>query len=61
MHGLCIKCHEEKVENESATYGAEFSRCTNCHRDADGSRLREMAPYVIKETIASIEEREGNG
>jgi Ni/Fe-hydrogenase subunit HybB-like protein len=62
MHGLCIKCHEEKVEKEPATYGAEFSRCTNCHRDADGSRLRQLAPYVIKEEIiAGIEEREESG
>jgi len=61
MHGLCIKCHEEKVEKEPEIYGAEFSRCTNCHRDTDGSRLRQMAPYVTKETIAGIEQREESG
>jgi hypothetical protein len=62
MHGLCIKCHEEQVETEPATYGAEFATCTSCHRDADGSRLRELAPYVVKEkTIAGIEEREESG
>jgi hypothetical protein len=62
MHVLCIKCHEEQVEKEPATYGAEFATCTSCHRDADGSRLRELAPYVPKEkTIAGIEKREESG
>jgi hypothetical protein len=61
MHGLCMECHEEKVEKEPVTYGAEFARCTSCHRDADGSRLRQMAPYVIKEAIAGVEAREGSG
>lgn len=61
MHGLCIKCHEEKVEKEPATYGAEFARCTSCHRNADGSGLRQMAPHVIKEAIAGVETREESG
>lgn len=54
MHGICIGCHEEKVETEPATYGDEFSICTVCHRDGDGSELRQMAPYAAKETIASL-------
>lgn len=61
MHGLCIKCHEEKVEQEPATYGAEFARCTSCHRDTDGSELREMAPHVVKEANAGVETREESG
>jgi Ni/Fe-hydrogenase subunit HybB-like protein len=53
MHGLCIKCHEEQVEKEPATYAAEFATCTSCHRDEDGSRLRELAPYAaVEHTIA---------
>ncbi len=58
MHGLCIGCHKEKVETEPATYAEEFSTCTHCHRDTDGSELRQMAPYA-KETIASLGAREG--
>jgi hypothetical protein len=61
MHGLCIKCHEEKFEKEPATYGAEFARCTNCHRDTDGSGLRQMAPHVVKEASAGVETREESG
>jgi hypothetical protein len=54
MHGLCIGCHEERIKTEPATYGDEFSTCTSCHRDGDGSELRQMAPYTQKEeTIAS--------
>jgi Ni/Fe-hydrogenase subunit HybB-like protein len=58
MHGLCIKCHEEKVEKEPAVFDPEFARCTSCHRDANGSGLREMAPHVVKETIAGVDARE---
>ena len=61
MHGLCIKCHEEKVEKEPATYGAEFARCTSCHRDTDDSELRQMAPHVVKEANAGVETREESG
>jgi hypothetical protein len=59
MHGLCIGCHEEKVKTEPATYAKEFSTCTHCHRDTDGSELRQVAPYVTKETIASLRKRKG--
>jgi len=55
MHLLCIKCHEEKIEKEPATYGPEFARCRNCHRDASGLELEETAPRVIKEAIAGVE------
>jgi Ni/Fe-hydrogenase subunit HybB-like protein len=58
MHGLCIKCHEEKVEKEPADFAPEFARCTSCHRDANGSGLRQMAPHVIRETIAGVDARE---
>jgi hypothetical protein len=61
MHGLCIKCHEEKVETEPATYGAEFARCTSCHRETDDSELRQMAPHVVKEANAGVETREESG
>jgi hypothetical protein len=59
MHGLCIECHEERVETEPETYAEEFSTCTHCHRDTDGSELRQMAPYAAKETIASLGKPEG--
>jgi hypothetical protein len=60
MHGLCIACHEERVKTEPATYAEEFSTCTHCHRDTDGSELRQMAPYAQKEErIASLGKREG--
>jgi Ni/Fe-hydrogenase subunit HybB-like protein len=61
MHGLCIACHEEKVKTEPATYGANFAECTNCHRDSDGSRLRKLAPYAPKGTIASLTMQEESG
>ncbi len=61
MHGLCIGCHEQKVKEEPATYEANFSTCTNCHRDTDGSRLRQMAPYTQKGTIASLVNQEERG
>jgi len=55
MHILCIECHEEKIETEPATYGPEFARCTNCHRDANGSELQYTAPRVLKDGIAVVE------
>jgi Ni/Fe-hydrogenase subunit HybB-like protein len=61
MHSLCIDCHEEKLKAGPATYGANFSTCTNCHRDTDGSRLRKMAPYVTEEAIASLTRRQESG
>ncbi len=48
MHGLCVKCHEQKVKEDAQKYGAAFAGCLNCHRDVDGSQLRQMAPYVVK-------------
>jgi Ni/Fe-hydrogenase subunit HybB-like protein len=60
MHGLCIKCHEEKVEQEPVSFSPEFARCSSCHRDADGSGLRQMAPHVVKETIAGVDAKEEN-
>lgn len=61
MHGLCIRCHEQKVKKEPATYGKHFSTCTNCHRDTDGSPLRQMAPYTPTRTIASLGNQEDHG
>ena len=61
MHGLCIGCHEEKVKTEPATYSTYFSQCANCHRDADGSRLRQMKPYAPKGAIASFTKQGESG
>ena len=62
MHNLCINCHEEKVAEEPEKYSPNLSTCTNCHRDGDDSQLREMAPYVTKETVAGVTtQEEGSG
>jgi Ni/Fe-hydrogenase subunit HybB-like protein len=61
MHGLCIACHEEKVKTEPAIYSTAFSECANCHRDIDGSRLRQMKPYAPKEVIAKFTKQEESG
>jgi Ni/Fe-hydrogenase subunit HybB-like protein len=61
MHGLCITCHQEKVKNEPATHGTDFSECANCHRDVDGSRLRQIEPYAPKETVASFTKQGESG
>jgi hypothetical protein len=61
MHGLCVKCHEERVEKEPASFDPEFARCSSCHRDADGSGLRQMAPHVMKEIFAGVDARDENG
>jgi hypothetical protein len=59
MHDLCIGCHEEKAGKEPATYGKDFSTCKNCHRDADDSQLRQMAPYVARDTVPRPQGRGG--
>jgi Ni/Fe-hydrogenase subunit HybB-like protein len=58
LHGLCVGCHEETAEKEPAKYSAAFSGCTNCHRDTDGSELRQLAPYAPKDTIVGLPRRE---
>jgi Ni/Fe-hydrogenase subunit HybB-like protein len=46
MHGLCINCHKQKVEENPQNYPRSFAECAQCHRDIDGSQLRQMNPYA---------------
>lgn len=46
MHGLCVKCHEQKAQADPERYGAEFDRCDVCHREFRDRDHRKMAPYV---------------
>jgi hypothetical protein len=46
MHGLCVSCHRRLVADEPATHPAAFAECATCHRDFDGSRLRQEPPYA---------------
>jgi len=47
MHGLCVRCHEQKRTEESARFGEGFARCLNCHRNATGAPVERVAPYVV--------------
>jgi len=33
MHGLCITCHQQKVEENPLQYDRRFAECAHCHRD----------------------------
>ena len=48
MHGLCIKCHAEKVRASSAQYPRQFAECENCHRDLDDATLKSRQPYAVQ-------------
>jgi len=48
MHGLCITCHEERVEEQPEKYAARFAECNTCHREDNGSALRRLLPYLAK-------------
>jgi hypothetical protein len=44
MHGLCVKCHEERVRERPADTPRHLERCDTCH-DADrGADLERMRP-----------------
>ncbi len=68
MHGMCITCHQQKIEKESHKYGSNFADCTNCHRDIDASQLHEVEPYAIMrsphekliESRGTVERHAGN-
>jgi Ni/Fe-hydrogenase subunit HybB-like protein len=47
MHGLCIDCHEERMETEPAKHQPDFAECRNCHRDEDEETIRRLPPYVV--------------
>jgi hypothetical protein len=46
MHGLCINCHKQKLEEAPQDYPQGFADCGSCHRDMDGTQFRRMSPYV---------------
>jgi len=46
MHGLCITCHRQMVQQSPKEYGPDFARCANCHRDFDATQLLRMGPYA---------------
>lgn len=48
MHGLCITCHKQKLEEEPQRYRSDFADCATCHRDVDGRQLRRMSPYAAR-------------
>ncbi len=47
MHGLCIDCHQQKLEQAPQDYHQGFADCGSCHRDIDGTQFRRMSPYVV--------------
>jgi Ni/Fe-hydrogenase subunit HybB-like protein len=49
MHRLCIGCHTELHRKEPARHPANFALCRNCHRDALGSHVGQLAPYAVVE------------
>jgi Ni/Fe-hydrogenase subunit HybB-like protein len=54
MHGLCITCHKQKLEDAPQDYCPGFADCGFCHRDIDGTQFRHMSPYVAsKDNLAS--------
>jgi Ni/Fe-hydrogenase subunit HybB-like protein len=46
MHGLCIGCHKQRLEEAPQDYRRDFADCGCCHRDIDGTQFRRMSPYV---------------
>jgi hypothetical protein len=46
MHGLCVKCHEEKVEQDPGQFQPAFAQCASCHETALMFDLREQGPYA---------------
>jgi uncharacterized protein (DUF983 family) len=48
MHGLCIKCHEQKLKEGLADQGPDFAGCRNCHRDSQVTDFHDRPPYVAE-------------
>jgi Ni/Fe-hydrogenase subunit HybB-like protein len=45
MHGLCIRCHEQKIKDQPQTYKEPFAQCLNCHRDTGDLDLSQRGPF----------------
>jgi len=58
MHGLCVTCHERILQDHPEEYKPPFAECANCHRDTDGTRLKQMKPYLVRQP--SHAENRGN-
>jgi len=69
MHGLCIRCHEQRAESQPEVYGEHFARCDACHREFQDTNHRRLAPYVpmpgghaaLSGTAASAGPHQGEG
>ena len=46
MHGLCVRCHENKAREEPSALPPTFTRCTHCHTGFDGAELERIGPYT---------------
>jgi len=51
MHGLCIECHEVKLEEAPEAHPANFAECQSCHRTTDEGVLLRLPPYVLDQGI----------
>jgi hypothetical protein len=47
MHGSCVRCHRQFVQENPAQYPPRFAECRQCHRDVKNDYLRELEPYVL--------------
>lgn len=45
MHGLCIRCHQERMKTEPRKHPVDFALCRNCHREVSGGAIKRLALY----------------
>ena len=55
MHGLCVKCHEEKVEQDPGQFQPAFAQCASCHGAALNFDLHEQGPYAPRSDRSNAE------
>jgi hypothetical protein len=46
MHGTCIVCHQQQVQDKPDAYAAQFSRCDNCHNTEYDDEIHRTGPYA---------------
>ncbi len=44
LHGLCIDCHEDRVQKENRN--PALARCETCHREMDPKEFENLAPQL---------------
>lgn len=44
MHGLCISCHQRKLDQSPAEHPGEMDQCRHCHDTDNATRLQQLAP-----------------